>query len=453
MGNIVSLEERLNEVDYLEEVKKRDGGTYIKVYPFRLAKHLLINEKIHNDTVNFMYYCQAEGIWKSDTERYLKQLITDTLGEHTNINRIRETLEHIKNITYVSNSQDIFDKRQYALTLKNGTYYFKNGKEKAKFIPDWIPYDYSTTKINIDYDEKMIKEGDTLPVNTYKFLSSILDKEEIDLIFEWLGFCLIKGYPLQKLLILHGSGGNGKSTLINFVSDFLGSKNVSNISLDTLQNEKFGRAHLKGKLLNGCADISDTFFKSTDFIKGLTGNDTIYAEFKGEDGFSFTNFAKLIFSANTLPSFRDRSEGLERRLILLPMNKKPVNTGITAKEILKDKAELSRILFHAIESIQKVLETGNFSVTKKMEQALKDWFEKLDNVAMFVNECCELQATARTSIKTLFNDYKWFCDDNNYKAIGKQNFTERLIDRYELERGKSGSLGHFLTGIKLTNDD
>ncbi|MBV7506953.1 hypothetical protein KW850_16955 [Bacillus sp. sid0103] len=95
---------------------------------------------------------------------------------------------------------------------------------------------------------------------------------------------MIKGYPLQKFLLLQGPGGNGKSVLINFISAILGEKeNVSNMTLDTLENEKFGRVHLYGKHLNAFADIDASFFKNSSFIKALTGDDYIYAEYKGRD--------------------------------------------------------------------------------------------------------------------------------------------------------------------------
>jgi putative DNA primase/helicase len=226
----------------------------------------------------------------------------------------------------------------------------------------------------------MLESGDTLPTKVYAYLGNILKKPELKFIFEWLGFCMVKGYPLQKLLILHGSGGNGKSTLINFISGVIGAENTSNLSLDTLQNDRFGKAHLKGKMLNACADISDTFFESMATIKEITGDDKSYAEFKGQNGFSFLNFAKLIFSANSLPSFKDTSEGLVRRLILLPMNMKPEPIDVNLNDILGDSKELTRTLLHAIESFERVLENGKFTISEEMNQALTQWLDRIDNV-------------------------------------------------------------------------
>lgn len=457
MNTVIPLKKKFPP--YMEEIEKKDGSTYIKVYPYRLAEYILGQENIYHTTLSknsalFMYYSNEEGIWKLDTIEYLKKKITALLGEHSNINRVRETIEHIKNLTYSSGGEDVFDKKAYSLTLANGTYYFKNkGKEEGYFIPKWDPFDYSTTKVNIRYNQDMKDNNDIMPpLKSYEFLSNILDYEEINFIFEWIGFSLIKDYPLQKLLILQGPGGNGKSTLINFISGVLDERNISNLSLDTIQNERFARIQLKGKLMNSFADINDSYFNSMDIIKSITGDDYIYGEYKGQDGIMFKNFAKLIFSANALPAFKDKSEGLMRRLILLPMTKKPKGSGgISLESILNDKEELTKILLHAIKSIEGVLKRGEFSITENMEAALKNWFENQDNVSLFVKENCELKADSRTSIKKLFDDYKYFCMDNNYKAIGKQSFTDRLISRYELDKRKDGKLGHYLLGIQLVD--
>lgn len=453
-NNVIEIEQ---ELPFIEEKETKNGSIIIHVNHVRLAKHLLKEENIYKNNTHFMYFDQNEGVWRSDTHSYLKKRMIEKLGEHYTISRANQTIDVIEHADYQQNSNDVFDKESYAITLANGTYYMNEKGKPGLFVPEWNPEDYSTTKVSINYDVSMYEKGDTEPINTYAFLSVMLEKEEIDFIFEWLGFCLIKDYPLQKFLVLHGAGGNGKSTLINFITAVLGEKNVSNISLHTLENEKFGRAHLKGKLLNGCADIDDSFFNSSAFLKGLTGNDMIYAEHKGIDGFSFKNFAKLIFSANKLPSFKDTTDGLQRRPIVLPMDKKPKekDNDFTLEQIVNDPEELSRILYHAIASIEKVLQrkaenSGDFSITEKMEDALKQWFEKMDNVITFADECCTLESTEKAMIQEVYTRYNWYCRDNNYKPLGKNNFVARLRERYDLEKKKTNK-GWMLVGIKLND--
>ncbi|MBV7505890.1 hypothetical protein KW850_11550 [Bacillus sp. sid0103] len=145
------LPQETNLPIYLKVIKGKYGN-YIKVNHYLLAKLVVEEETIYRNANNFKYFSEQEGVWKDNTVEYLKKRISEYLHEHNKISLTRETLEHIKNFTWNENQEDIFDKREYALTLSNGTYYFKHDKEESKFIPSWNPLDYSTTKININYD-------------------------------------------------------------------------------------------------------------------------------------------------------------------------------------------------------------------------------------------------------------------------------------------------------------
>ncbi|MGW6353586.1 hypothetical protein, partial [Streptomyces sp. NPDC055080] len=129
----IDTKKQAEEYPFLEVVQKRDGGQYVKVHTYELAQYMLQTEKIYRDKNQFMYYNHSEGIWESDTENYLKQQITKLLKQHTKLNNVRETMEHIKNISYVKSKDKIinFDQKIFALTLANGTYYFK----EKNFVP------------------------------------------------------------------------------------------------------------------------------------------------------------------------------------------------------------------------------------------------------------------------------------------------------------------------------
>ncbi|EFZ2114335.1 hypothetical protein BOY45_004308, partial [Shigella flexneri] len=79
----IDTKKQTEEYPFLEVVTKRDGGQYVKVHSYELAKYMLQTEKIYRDKNRFMYYNHNEGIWESDTESYLKQEITKLLKEHT----------------------------------------------------------------------------------------------------------------------------------------------------------------------------------------------------------------------------------------------------------------------------------------------------------------------------------------------------------------------------------
>jgi putative DNA primase/helicase len=127
----------------------------------------------------------------------------------------------------------------------------------------------------------------------------------------------IKSLSIQKALLLVGDGSNGKSTLINLIKAFTGHENVSAVSLQELENNRFSKADLYNKLVNLYADLLDGALKTVGTFKMLTGSDPIKGERKFQNSFLFKNFAKLIFLANKVPKvFEDRDAFFRRWTIL-----------------------------------------------------------------------------------------------------------------------------------------
>src|SRR3546814_8902605 len=86
------------------------------------------------------------------------------------------------------------------------------------------------------------------------------------------------------------------------ISDLSSDVCSSDLTLERLLENNFSTASLFGKMANIDADVSSEELKRTGILKNLTGGDTIVAEFKFRQAFSFKNYAKLIFSANKIPA-------------------------------------------------------------------------------------------------------------------------------------------------------
>jgi len=138
-----------------------------------------------------------------------------------------------------------------------------------------------------------------------------------------LAYCLWRDYQFQIFVILNGRGNNGKSTLLSFIKNFLGHRNVSGESLYRLSdpNNKFVTAQLYGKLANLDADISKLKLEDTGTLKKLTCRDKIFGENKFKSPFSFVNYAKLIFSTNDIPGTQDESDAYFKHVKIIDFKK------------------------------------------------------------------------------------------------------------------------------------
>ena len=112
-------------------------------------------------------------------------------------------------------------------------------------------------------------------------------------ILEFFGYCMTKNRGFQKLLLLKGSRGTGKSVLLSLLEKIVGRENISNVPLQNLE-EKFHSIQLLHKLVNICCDISALPLKSTNSIKLITGGDTLTDSYKGRDLVTFSPYDLIV---------------------------------------------------------------------------------------------------------------------------------------------------------------
>jgi putative DNA primase/helicase len=75
-----------------------------------------------------------------------------------------------------------------------------------------------------------------------KFLHDIVEPEDVEILLDFIAYCLWRDYKYAHWLLLNGYGQNGKSVLLNLIELFLGKDNTSAESLERLLKEKFAIA-------------------------------------------------------------------------------------------------------------------------------------------------------------------------------------------------------------------
>lgn len=397
---------------------------------------------IHNENL-YYYYSPKQGIWKSDVSKFMQHHISKVLDDAYSAKKVADIYAAIKMDSYQTEGR--LGRMSYTdmncaprkVVFENGTYDIDTGVFKEGFNHE----EYHTVSIEAKYDE-MLEGLDDVPNDTIDFLRGVMGDEEIKFLFEWIGYCMVKKYDMQKTVLLYGNGNNGKSTVINLITRILGDHNVSSASLMDLLNDKFAAAELHNKMLNAFADIGDNFLNESSLLKALTGDDSILVQKKNQHPFKIMNFAKLLFSCNALPTFRDNSDGLLRRIIILPMTKVP-----TVKKSLDSfftEGERERCIMYALKHIHEVYKRGEFSISETMQQHFDQWKEDGDNVGLFLKEECTIvegkdRDKALYPVKKLYEDYKTYCYDNGIKPLASKNLGKRLEDKgFGKKRAKQG---------------
>jgi len=275
-----------------------------------------------------------------------------------------------------------------------------------------------------------------------QFASEVFPPDAIDLAWEIAGYLLVPDNRLRKAVMLLGRGRNGKSVFLNVLTALVGAENISNRSLHKLEEDRFAAADLYGKLANVFADIGAGELSGSSLFKSITGGDRISAERKFQPAFSFTPYARLLFSANTPPPTSDSTDAFFDRWVVVPFGQRfrvgseggeaPVeNTNLLSE--LTTPQELSGLLNLALSGLERVRAQQGFTRGESTDLALKRFRTDVDSVAGFVNEDCTINMAhapsgeiISTERKILYEAYQVWCEDNGKRALSAARFYERL---------------------------
>ncbi len=164
--------------------------------------------------------------------------------------------------------------------------------------------------------------------------------ELIESLLDIMAYCLWPAFDDHLFVYLVGEGSNGKSTFINVLRAVLGTTNVSAVNIQQLTRNRFAPANLEGKLANLSEESSGTDMDSDqlNLLKNLSAGGEMNIERKGEQGYSYRNKAKLIFSANKVPRFHENSEAIKRRLVVIPFDYLIVDKDSNVEKKLVEEA-------------------------------------------------------------------------------------------------------------------
>lgn len=421
----------------VKKAKKQDDITS------KLVKHVATQTiQINNaGKTLFYWYEKQKGIWVLDNKRaYLNKLINEGIlnsgAEWTSTDQ-KSIYLLLDSSLGTKQKTDTFDKVPVGLfNFKNGIYDLNNNK----LLPHSSKYYFTTcVPYNIATELK-----DTPETDKYFDLFFGDDKQTM---MEFIGYCFYASYePIQCFIILLGNGGDGKSWFIsNYLTKIIGEDNTSNIQLNELANDKdinFKNSELYHKYLNAGNELSSNDNKpiNTAKLKMLTGGDNSNTSVKNQSDVRFSNYAKMIFTTNELPTFRDISEGFNRRANVIQVHKIKDFKNIINRKKLND--EMESFVFKCIQAFKELLNNGTDKLTmsKENKKLVADWLLNNDKVQQFLND--ETVEVLNSYVKALdmFQAFEEWCKRNKYQPLGRNTFYSALarkgIKKSEYHNGK-----------------
>jgi putative DNA primase/helicase len=263
------------------------------------------------------------------------------------------------------------------------------------------------------------------------YLNKVLPEKALqNILAEFIGYVFVspKVLKLEKTLLLHGGGANGKSVFFEIINALLGSANVTSFSLKSLTDENgYFRAKLANSLLNYASEISGKLESS--MFKALSSGEPVEARLPFKEPFLLTDYAKLMFNVNELPRETEQTHAFFRRFCIVPFNVRipeaEQDKRLSSKII--EAGELSGVFNWVLAGLGRLLEQGGLTDSPTATAALDQYKLESDSVQMFLADREHAPGTARTlPLQSLFNDYRVFCSDELNKPVSMKRFSQRI---------------------------
>jgi P4 family phage/plasmid primase-like protien len=252
----------------------------------------------------------------------------------------------------------------------------------------------------------------------------------------------------EALVIAHGGGANGKSTLFNTLAKILGDY-AGKIPAEALttkaQSVKADLAELEGLRFVLAGETEQGQRLSSKMLKTIASTDAILGERKYYDPHSFEPVHQTVLYTNHLPRLGSLDHGTKRRIILAPFRAQvKVRDATLADKLFAESG--GRILSWLIEGAKLYIKNGyEFPPCEVVKAAKNEYIAENDWARQFLDECCAQNSTVQSS--TLFQVYLHWCEENgiHYK-LNKIDFAHGLEEK-NYERRKSHGI---ITGCELS---
>lgn len=358
---------------------------------------------------------------------------------------VKNTLGALKSLTILPASIEMpcwLDEnrsRPHYLALKNGILDLDavfDGKDAEKCMLPLSPKWFSAFALDYEFDPEA-----TCPL-WLEYMDVVMegDEERIAVMQEWMGYCLTPNNDLQRFICLEGEGGNGKTVFFAGVEAVIGEGNVSNVSLEEFGG-RFDLASTLGKAVNIAADVGELDKVAEGKLKSFTGGDAMHFDRKGVDPISARPTAKLMCAWNNRPHLRDRSSGLWRRMILVPFDRQIKAServrGMDRPSWWAGNGQVPGMLNWALVGLHRLLEQGDFTRSKRCDEAFAEYRLESNPAAEFLSEYLEV---AEDKYKQdpddyvlsarLYELYRFWCGKLGFYPLASRTFFKELNRLY-----------------------
>lgn len=363
------------------------------------------------ETLEIYYY--KDGLYIPGGELIIERESEKICGYEISNKHISEIKGHVIRRTYCK--RDDLDADINLINMKNGLYDVQRNELKPH-----SPAYLSINQKPITYDQK----AKTRLFG--KYLHDVLYETEIRTAIEAMAYTFYRDCPFEHFFTLFGYGSNGKSVYTGLLSAMHGMRNISNVSLSAMIDNRFALADLEFKDVNIDSELTNVSIKDTSNLKKLTGGkkQPMRIERKNQKAYDTCLHAKLFFNTNSINETIDQTAAYYRGQVIISFPNTFEGTGredpFFLQKITSEK-EISGIFNVLMIALRRTLERRGIYLNEKTIEERREKAERATNpIRAFLDEATikDCSDNDKVTKDDMYDAYVKYC--SKYKIAVKQ---------------------------------
>ena len=379
-------------------------------------------------------------------ETQIHSILESEYGNSLKKHFVEEAYAHLQRANYIERKE--INNFTNTIPLKNGMFNLV-----TQTLEEFSPEQIFTFCFDVEY------KNDTDCPKWKNFVKQIVSEEDIPLLQEIMGYCLLPAMPYHKIFWFWGTGRNGKDRVIITLQEIIGRGNYSTLLVSEFSEfRRFSECQLYGKTMNVSNEPRLTKYGlDTNIMKKLSGEGWIEAELKGKNKrLGFMNVAKLIILGNRFPKIQDNSKGWWDRCEVVSFpNSFDGEKCVPNIERQWLPEEKSGILNWMLEGLYRLKEKG-FSKTKTAEENKAEFMRVSDPFNAWIMDCIVFIPNARLTRQDSFESYKDYCDELGAENDKEGSFYKKMKETPKIKSYRTTNMGKTergFEGITLKNSE
>jgi putative DNA primase/helicase len=279
--------------------------------------------------------------------------------------------------------------------------------------------------------------------------------EQLDLaafLHRSIGYSLTGETSEQCFWLFYGLGSNGKSTLLETLTQHVIPQHAWTMAFPVAtwaeSMSEYQRAELVGRRIVVAKESEQAKRLNTEFIKSLTGGDTVNARHPYGRPFTFVPAAKFYLACNHKPIIRDESLGMWRRVRLVPFVRTFVVDPTFADKLATEAAGILGWCVRGCLAWQR----QGLKAPAIVTDATAEYERDSDTLASFIEACCIVAPGVTVRAGVLFDAYTRWCEDQRLAEadrLNRRTFGERLKRTFQAIESRHVTY----TGLGLRRED